>query len=69
MKKKNRFDREKERAVDGVQEREKVAEGRRAFLKKAAYTAPGLMVLGQLSRPARSAADDFGGPPSDPHFQ
>ena len=41
---------------------------RRDFLKKAAYTAPGLMILGQLSRPARSSADDFGGPPSDPHF-
>ncbi len=37
---------------------------RRGFLKKAAYSAPTLMVLGTLMRPEKTHAD-FGGPPSD----
>ena len=39
---------------------------RRNFLKKAAYAAPTLMVLGQLGRPGEANAG-FGGPPSDPN--
>lgn len=38
---------------------------RRSFLKKAAYTAPALIVMGELVRP-KSALANFGGPPSDP---
>jgi hypothetical protein len=39
---------------------------RRNFLKKAAYAAPTLMVLGQLGRPSEANAG-FGPPPSDPN--
>lgn len=30
---------------------------RRSFLKKAAYSAPGLIVLGQLARPTKAQAE------------
>ena len=44
---------------------------RRNFLKKAAYAAPSLIVLGQLGRPNRAKGAEieqmgFGNPPSDP---
>ena len=65
MEEKNGIDPGKERNGGGKQKERKVKEERRAFLKKAVYTAPSLMILGQLSRPASSSADDFGGPPSD----
>lgn len=38
---------------------------RRSFLKKAAYTAPSLLVLGSLARPTASQAGDPSGPPPD----
>jgi hypothetical protein len=41
---------------------------RRAFLKKAVYSAPALVVLGQLAKPSRAYADGStgpSGPPSD----
>ena len=41
---------------------------RRAFFKKAAYAAPVLMVMGQLTRPTETEAG-FGPPPSQPHGQ
>ena len=41
---------------------------RRAFFKKAAYAAPVLMVMGQLTRPTETEAG-FGLPPSQPHGQ
>ena len=41
---------------------------RRAFFKKAAYAAPVLMVMGQLTRPTETKAG-FGPPPSQPHGQ
>ncbi len=37
---------------------------RRDFLKKAAYTAPVLLALGQLAKPTKAQADS--GPPSGP---
>jgi len=40
---------------------------RRSFLKKAAYAAPGLIVLGQLARPTKTKAN-FGPPPSAPNW-
>lgn len=39
---------------------------RRAFLKKAAYSAPVLMVLGQLAKPTTIHADGTGGPDGPP---
>ncbi|WP_169308528.1 hypothetical protein [Nitratifractor salsuginis] len=44
----------------------KMLNARRNFLKKAAYSAPSIMVLGSLAKPTRAKADQFGGPPSDP---
>jgi hypothetical protein len=45
--------------------KEMMQKDRRDFLKKAAYTAPALIILGQLVKP-ESANAGFGGPPSDP---
>ena len=39
---------------------------RRSFLKKAAYTAPALIVLGQLTRPTTAEANKFGSTPPPP---
>jgi len=39
---------------------------RRAFLKKAVYTAPKLIVLGYLAQPEHSIADYSGGPSGPP---
>ena len=41
---------------------------RRTFFKKAAYTAPVLMVMGQMIRPTETEAG-FGPPPSQPSGQ
>ena len=41
---------------------------RRAFFKRAAYAAPVLMVMGQLTRPTETEAG-FGPPPSQPSGQ
>ena len=39
---------------------------RRDFLKKAAYSAPTLLILGQLAKPERARADSsVSGPPDD----
>ena len=47
-----------------IQKNDEIQKGRRSFLKKTAYAAPSLIVLGQLARPAQSKA--WGGqPPSD----
>ena len=43
-------------------------DSRRAFFKKAAYAAPVLMVMGQLTRPTETEAG-FGPPPSQPAGQ
>ena len=43
-------------------------EKRRSFLKKVAYAAPTLVVLGRLAGPADANAG-FGPPPSDPVWQ
>ena len=43
----------------------KMQKERRNFLKKTAYAAPSLIVLGQLARPNRAKAD-LGPPPSAP---
>jgi len=45
---------------------DKVKNGRRDFLKKAAYTAPKLVALGYLARPEHSRADFSGGPDGPP---
>lgn len=42
---------------------EKIQKERRSFLKKTAYAAPVLVVLGQLARPARAEADSTVPPP------
>jgi hypothetical protein len=39
---------------------------RRIFLKKAAYKAPALLLLGTLTRPQSAKADFSGGPPGPP---
>lgn len=39
---------------------------RRSFLKRSAYSAPVLMVMGQLARPTRVHADASGGPEEPP---
>lgn len=44
--------------------KDKMRKERRSFLKKTAYAAPALIVLGQLARP--SAVNAFGPPPSAP---
>jgi len=40
---------------------------RRDFLKKAVYITPSLIVLGNIVKPIKANADDFGGTPSDPN--
>ena len=55
----------KKKIEDEGREETKEKSSRRKFLKKAAYAAPTLVVLGQLGKP-ESAKADFGGPPSDP---
>ncbi len=45
--------------------KEKMKKERRGFLKKTAYAAPTIIVLGGLLKP-RNANADFGGTPSDP---
>ena len=40
-----------------------VEKGRRSFLKKAVYSAPGLFALGQLARPTRTKAESDIPPP------
>ena len=42
-----------------------IHKARRGFLKKSAYAAPTLIVLGGLLKPTKAKAD-FGPPPSDP---
>ena len=44
---------------------EEAVEARRTFIKKAAYVAPTLLVLGSLTRPTDAKAG-FGKPPSGP---
>jgi hypothetical protein len=39
---------------------------RRKFLKKAAYSAPALMAMGQLVKPTEIHADGTGGPDGSP---
>lgn len=59
----------KEKHTDKKDEMQKE---RRSFLKKAAYSAPALIVMGQLSRPTQSKAWDTGEPglfPSQPDGQ
>jgi hypothetical protein len=46
------------------EEKNKIQNERRSFLKKTAYAAPSLIVLGQLARP--NSAKAFGTPPSAP---
>jgi len=59
-------DNSKEKKTIEERERPEAVSSRRNFLKKAAYAAPTLMVLGQLGRPGEANAG-FGGPPSDPN--
>ncbi|RRS30825.1 MAG: hypothetical protein P794_05435 [Epsilonproteobacteria bacterium (ex Lamellibrachia satsuma)] len=40
--------------------------GRRSFLKKAAYSAPALITLGQLAKPSKVHADGSHGPSGPP---
>ena len=47
-----------------INEKNKMQRERRTFLKKTAYAAPSLIVLGQLTRPTTAKA--FGTPPSAP---
>lgn len=52
--------------VEVKKQSEKERNGRRDFLKKAAYTAPKLVALGYLARPEHSKADFSGGPEGPP---
>lgn len=47
--------------------KDNVQKERRSFLKKTAYAAPALIVLGQLARPTK-AKSNFGPPPSAPNW-
>ena len=52
----------KEKNID---KKDQMQKERRSFLKKAAYSAPALIVMGQLAKPTQSKA--WGeNPPSDP---
>ncbi|MCF6205424.1 MAG: hypothetical protein L3J47_00830 [Sulfurovum sp.] len=42
--------------------------GRRDFLKKVAYSAPVLIVMGQLAKPEKVHADGTGGPGGPPDW-
>ncbi len=46
--------------------KDKIQKERRVFLKKAAYAAPTLIIMGELLRPNQSKAD-FGPTPYDGH--
>jgi len=46
-------------------EKKTAQQERRGFLKKAAWAAPTLVVLGELAKPTKVKAG-FSGPPSDP---
>ena len=48
------------------QNRKQKQTDRRAFLKKAAYSAPVLMAMGQLAKPTLAHADASGGPLGPP---
>jgi len=48
-----------------LENNKKESSTRRDFLKKAAYTAPVLLVLGQLAKPTKAQADS-GGPSGPP---
>lgn len=53
--------------VKEVVEEEKQTEiSRRSFLKRSAYSAPVLMVMGQLAKPTLTHADGTGGPEGPP---
>jgi hypothetical protein len=41
---------------------------RRAFMKKAVYSAPTVLVLGSLARPTKTKAAGFGPPPEGASF-
>jgi len=45
-----------------------IKKDRRTFLKKIAYNAPKIIILGQLSIPVGSLADGSGGPPPPPDW-
>ena len=47
-----------------TEKKNKMQKERRSFLRKTAYAAPSLIVLGQLARP--NSAKAFGTPPSAP---
>lgn len=49
---------------DDFKQESKESHDRRHFLKKAAYSAPVLLVLGQLAQPTKAEADS--GPPTGP---
>ena len=49
-----------------VQEENQTEISRRSFLKKAAYSAPVLMVMGQLAKPTFAKADGVGSTANGP---
>ena len=61
MKKKSTF----EIIEPTIEKLEETVNSRRMFIKKAAYAAPTLLVLGSLTRPTDAKAG-FGAPPSGP---
>ena len=48
------------------QKKREERKSRRAFMKKAAYSAPVLMALGQLAKPTAASADNSGGSDGPP---
>lgn len=50
--------------TSGNTEKTDVSTSRRGFIKKAAYTAPTLLILGSLTKTQDVKAADFGLPPS-----
>ena len=56
----------KEELLSHVEKQEDQKVSRRGFLKKAAYSAPVLMTMGQLVKPTNIHADGTGGPEGPP---
>ena len=56
----------KKELLPNVEKQEEAKISRRGFLKKAAYSAPVLVALGQLVKPTSICADPSGGPGGPP---
>jgi len=58
----------KRKKSNEVTDNQKIKKERRTFLKKAAYKAPALMVLGALAKPTAATAASVPNPPGSKGF-